>query len=347
MYEDEQGLPPLRQEWRKYVREDFFETMRDEEFRLRYRFTKPNVLTISERLEPYLKLREGSHVLTPLQMTMTTLSFLGGNDFQRTTSLLVRCSQGTVSNCVTQTLDALVQLKPRYIRFGSQQETQASADFIRDRFRLPMFPYAIDGCHVNFKEKPRDVPGELNPVDFFNRKGRYSMNVMVIANSSYRILHVDCRWPGSAHDARIWNESEAKPYLMDLTRKWYLAGDAAYPLSPKLMKPFPRGVVPLSLRQKVFNYRLSGLRTFMSENVFGQWKRRFPVLDNMRMHHPNAMKAVIATAVLHNMAIAFREEPFPEENPTPEEDIPGMDDVVIEDFRGRREIFEAGIQERL
>ena len=157
LYQDDQALldPPLpRQTWRKHEREDFFDTLRDAEFRLQYRFTKDSVLKIADLLTPHLRPADRSHCLTPLQMTMLTLSNLAGDGFQRTTALHVRCSQGTVCNVMGQTLDAILQLKDQYVRFRSHAETEESANFIKDRFHLENFPYAIDGCHVVFKTRP-------------------------------------------------------------------------------------------------------------------------------------------------------------------------------------------------
>ena len=39
----------------------------------------------------------------------------------------------------------------------------------------------------------------------------------------------------------------------------------------------------------------------------GIWKNRFPILKRMRLHLPNAMKVVMATAILHNLSILWGE----------------------------------------
>jgi hypothetical protein len=134
-------------------------------------------------------------------MLLLTLSNLSGDEFQRTSAFQVRCCQGTVCNAIGKTLDAILELKDRFVCFRSPEETQESADFIRDRFGLNNFPYAIDGCHMVFHGAPRGIPEHSELIDFYNRKGHYSLNCQVIADSKYRILDVDCRWPGSAHDA--------------------------------------------------------------------------------------------------------------------------------------------------
>jgi hypothetical protein len=54
------------------------------------------------------------------------------------------------------------------------------------------------------------------------------------------IYDIDNSWPGSTNDARIWWTSEAKIYLEEEQNQHFylLAGDAAYPISGILMKPF-------------------------------------------------------------------------------------------------------------
>ena len=51
------------------------------------------------------------------------------------------------------------------------------------------------------------------PEKFFNRKGYYSLNCMVMVDHLKRIRHFTSRHAGSAHDARIFNESHIKPRL--------------------------------------------------------------------------------------------------------------------------------------
>ena len=188
------------------------------------------------------------------------------------------------------------------------------------------------------REKPRGVEG-VEAEQFRNRKLHYSLNVQVIGDAYQRILDLDCRYPGSAHDSRIWNQSAAKPYLAG--RPWYLAGDAGYPLSATLIKPFPN---PVGKRQRLFNIRLSGARTVMTENIFGIWKRRFPVLTNMRFHHEKAMKVVVATAVLHNFAIEERDLDVDEFAELPRERIvyDNYPNIVVEDHRPPEQVRAAG-----
>lgn len=46
----------------------------------------------------------------------------------------------------------------------------------------------------------------------------------------------------------------------------------------------------------------------MTENVFGMWKRRLPVLKNMRTDYPNSKLSISCAAILHNWSIMLDDE---------------------------------------
>ena len=67
----------------------------------------------------------------------------------------------------------------------------------------------------------------------------------------------------------------------------------------------------------------------MTEDTFGQWKRRFPVLRSLRTFVPKSQNIILATAILHNMAKVWLEEDFSDDEEE-EEDVEQDDvDVVI------------------
>ena len=61
---------------------------------------------------------------------------------------------------------------------------------------------------------------------------------------------------------------------MESQKRFYVAGDSGYPISENLIKPYPTAESAQRPRKRLFNRRLSGLRTVMSENIYGIWKRR-------------------------------------------------------------------------
>ena len=110
-----------------------------------------------------------------------------------------------------------------------------------------------------------------------------------------------------------------------------MAGDTGYPISEVLVKPYSTEEAGQDRRKRLFNKRLSGLRTVMSENVFGIWKRRFPILRNMRTHLELTQKIIVATAILENIAIKLGEEVPNGEDDEQEEDDADAGYVLVDE----------------
>ena len=74
----------------------------------------------------------------------------------------------------------------------------------------------------------------------------------------------------------------------------------------------------------------------MSENIFGVWKRRFPILRNLCIHLELSQKVILATAILENMARAWGEE-------DPEDDREEGDDH--DDHHGHVHVVQDHVQQ--
>ena len=113
----------------------------------------------------------------------------------------------------------------------------------------------------------------------------------------------------------------AKP-IIEEQNDYFIVGDSAYGISEVLTKPFSERelnneVDQARRRQKIlFNRRLCGARTVMSENIYATLKRRWPVLKNMRHHMKLAQKAIKVVCILENICREWNDD-LPED----EEDI--------------------------
>ena len=78
----------------------------------------------------------------------------------------------------------------------------------------------------------------------------HSINVQAVCDSKGRFVDINCRWPGSVHDAKVFANSHirsslASNFLLITFRELipgtvkvpnFLIGDLAYPLTPYCLK---------------------------------------------------------------------------------------------------------------
>jgi hypothetical protein len=129
---------------------------------------------------------------------------------------------------------------------------------------------AIDGTHIILETAPLKQP-EI----YWNRKKRYSIQCQGIVNHNGIFIDYKIGWPGSDHDAKIYQNSYFYQNFNTLIKGWnYLLGDSAYPLSSFLIKLFNNSKTDL---QTQFNISYS-LHYVVVENAFSKLKNRFSCL---------------------------------------------------------------------
>uniref|UniRef100_A0AAR5PJ70 DDE Tnp4 domain-containing protein n=1 Tax=Dendroctonus ponderosae TaxID=77166 RepID=A0AAR5PJ70_DENPD len=198
-------------------------------------------------------------------------------------------SKTSACNIVTQVTDAIARLRPIYVRFP---ETQAEILSTKQTFYgIARFPYvvgAIDCTHVRIQS-----PGGNEAERYRNRKGYFSWNVQAVCDARLRFTDIVARWPGSSHDQTIFNNR-----------------DGGYGNSNFLLTPLRQ---PSTAAESLYNESHIRSRNCI-ERAFGVWKRRFPVLSlGMRLSQERSQAVIVATTVLHNLAIEERDGDPPSE----------------------------------
>lgn len=177
-------------------------------------------------------------------------------------------------------------------------------------WNMPHCVGAVDGKHFRITRPPSS--GSY----FFNYKHYYSLVLMAVVDSEYRFIFIDAGSEGKASDGGVWARTSLQRMLTDQENPlhlpepapidgidedipYFMVGDDAFPLKPTLMKPYPQ--LNLTLRQRIFNYRLSRSRRVV-ENAFGILTTKFRLFRQEMTMHPDGCQTVIAAAVvLHNM----------------------------------------------
>lgn len=190
--------------------------------------------------------------------------------------------------------------------------------------------------------------GGHNAELFRNRKGYFSLNVQTVASTDLKILDIVARWPGSTQDQIIFDNTAVKHRLQNNEfANSLIVADSGYANSQHVITPLiqPNTRVGELYNESGTFYKkihlssciINLLYTFLYsisvflinklinkimvlilvtrtrnpvERQYGVWKRRFPVLAlGLRLKLQTSMAVIVATAVLHNIAIEAKEEP--------------------------------------
>lgn len=194
----------------------------DEWLLSRFRLPRHILLQLCANLEPQLRreTRRSRAIPVTLQV-LSTLGFLATGSFQRELADRSGITQPSMSRILPSVLAAIRGLTPTYIRFpyDNAQQTMIKRAFY-EIAGLPNVIGAIDCTHVRLK------PPSVNDYAYVNRKNYHSINVQIISDAKLRLLNVVARWPGSTHDAFIFNNSSVGRRLQEgaLRGQSYLLG---------------------------------------------------------------------------------------------------------------------------
>lgn len=278
------------------------------EFKERFRFSAAEVETILLDIGPLLRnTTEKVNGLQPHHRFITALRFYATGDFCYSVGDAHGISKASVHASVQHVTTVLVN---RYFKEviswpqGEAERRRIPTDFYQ-KARFPAVCGAVDGTLI-----PISCP-TVNECQFVDRKGRHSLNVMVIAGPKYQFYCVNSNWPGSLHDARGLRESQVFRRFSDGWRPFpnaVVLGDGAYPLLNWLMTEISKPAGRLTDQERRFNFALRRTR-FVVENALGILKNRFQCLKFIRVRNPKKAAMILnACVVLHNFLVLSRGE---------------------------------------
>ncbi len=236
-----------------------------------------------------------------------TLYYLKDTGSLQMTANTFGISTPTVSHVIFEVCKTITTiLGPKYIRLPKDEdEMRRKVAEFEGKYGMTQAFGCIDGTHAAIR-KPLE-----HSQDFYSYKGYHSLNVQAVCDYRGMFMDVDCRWPGSVHDAKVFSNSEISRKLRDETLPAtfqtiipgfekvpnYLIGDPAYPLLPHCMKEYET----CDANDKVvFNNLLRSARNPI-ECAFGRLKARWAVLTKKVGLDLTIVPSVIfACFVLHN-----------------------------------------------
>lgn len=191
-----------------------------------------------------------------------------------------------------------------------------------EKFGFPGVIGVLDGTHVAILKPKAEAH------NFYNRKGFYSLNTLLVCDANLKIISVNANYPGSNHDAFIWRYSAVRQFIQQdflrNRRRTWLLGDSGFMLEPFLMIPFRNPVD--GTPQARYNIAHMRARNCI-ERYIGVLKSRFRCLLKSRVsrYNENFVGTLInVCSTVHNICLRFN--------------VPLLDDLIIVDMDNAQQI---------
>ena len=282
----------------------------EEDWKKNFRMTRQEFNKLCDELRPYISPNPKSpnrRALSVEKKVALTLYYLKDTGSMWMTANTFGIHQSTVSKVVFEVCDAITKhLGPEYIHLPrTAEEMHGKVSEFELKFGMTQAFGCIDGTHIPIKTPTIDSH------DYFCYKQYYSLNVRAVCDYGGTFIDVDCRWPGSVHDAKVFANSSLNHNLRNgrLPQTFntlipnhskvpnYVIGDPAYPLTPYCMKEFE---ICTTNAQVLFNGLLRSARNQI-ECAFGRLKARWSILTRKMDFSIELVPTVVyACFVLHN-----------------------------------------------
>ncbi|XP_052242426.1 putative nuclease HARBI1 [Dreissena polymorpha] len=238
---------------------------------------------------------------------LVTLRYLAKGYFFSEVGDLHGVSRSSVCRCIQQVISAINRNLNNITFPTSLHDLAATKQKFHRVAGIPNVVGAVDGTLI-----PIQAPSE-NSQTYVCRKGYHAVNIQAVVDSSLRFTNVNAKWPGSTHDATVFDNSSLKDHLATNKPGWLL-GDSGYPLREYLITPKNN---PQTAQELRFNGAHSRTRICV-ERAFGLLKARFRSGGVLPFRPGKCMEVVVVCAKLHNLCLDLK---IPFDNEKEEVDI--------------------------
>ena len=168
--------------------------------------------------------------------------------------------------------------------------------------RIPNIIGTINSSHILIKAP------HLFPVDYFIRKGFYSIVLQAVVDHNKKFLDICIGWPGFTHNSRVltnsnfYNKFNNQNNLAETYFNYkYILGDGGYPNLGWLIVPYKDIDKGLTQQQTYFNFKYSQTRIKV-EQAFSLLKGRWRcLLHNLEISFEIVSHIITACCILHNI----------------------------------------------
>ena len=238
----------------------------EEMWKKHFRLPREAFMEFSEELRPYISPNPSSpnyRALSAEKKLALTLYYLKDTGSLAMTANTFGIAINTASVIIAEVCTAISKnLGPKYIHMPrNHEEMRNKVSEFETKFGMIQAMGCIDGTHIPIKRPVKNLQ------DYFCYKQFYSLNVQAVCDYKGLFMDVECLWPGSVHDAKVFANSSINDKLQSNKLPGifqsvvpgcnlvpnYLIGDPAYPLTPFCMKEYESC---RSNEQVVFNQML-------------------------------------------------------------------------------------------
>lgn len=225
-----------------------------------------------------------------------------------------RLGRTTVTRSVHMVCAAIEKvMMEQFLPRPTQDSWKEVARGFWEKWNFPNCLGAIDGKHITVQAPP------LSGSQYFNYKKTFSIVLLALVDADYRFRVIQVGDFGRTSDGGVYAGSELgrgfESRTLDVPPNTSLpgaahlgevphtmVGDAAFPLKPYLMRPYPGQ--NLTHQKRIFNYRLSRARMVV-ENAFGILASRWRIFyRRINLLPKNVDTLVVAACILHNFLLA-------------------------------------------
>ena len=180
-------------------------TFSDNQWMENFRITKATYEILCDDLRPSFP-DQARSIREPLQLdhrVAIAVYWMASSPEYRTIANLFGVGKSTVHKCINDVCTSMaVNILDRYVKFPVDDDLQHVIDGFDNTWGFPNCAGAVNGTHIPI------IAPESAHGDYVNRKGWYSIIPQAVCDHNYIIIDMNVGWPGRAHDARAFGNSE-------------------------------------------------------------------------------------------------------------------------------------------